>query len=186
MPTIKLQNNKVIITNGKVSCDCCICGGCGKTFYELTNATSINVSFYYNASDAVSGTFSMIEPYTQIGEEIQGDKTLTLSSGECGFDFNWRYTEQYINYTNYISFGIFGTDINNEKKCMARISGGSYGAPDAFYNFSTSGFIDVEISQIFGTHNILENGEGCWAEGNPYGIPPGCNPISGTKTVTIS
>ena len=175
MATIKLQNGKVILKNGKASCTCCgplICGGCG-TFYELTGATSINVSFALDGFMPASETFSMIEPYTQV-EYSDGERSFYGGSGACGVSFGWYFTEYPLSYNSSISLEVF----KQNNICMLRISGSTYGAPGADYTFSSNGFIDVEISDIFGTHDILETGEACSFEG--------CNPISGTKVVTIS
>ena len=178
MATIKLQNNKVLTRDNKVLCECCGCSGCNKNFYELTKATSIDISFVLDGFMPASETFSMIEPYTQV-QYSDGERNFYGDSGACGVSFGWNFTENPGSYNSSISLEVF----KKNNICMLRISGFTGGAPDVFYTFSTSGFIDVEISQIFGTHNILETGEACYSDLNPN---KGCYPISGTKVVTIS
>jgi hypothetical protein len=182
MATVKLNSDgKVITKDGNVSCDCCssnICGGC-EAFYQLTEATSINVSFVSNGIDPASEIFSMIEPYTSF-DYSEGERTFYGGSGACGVNFGWYFTEYPLAYITQMGFEIF----KKNNICMLRISSYTYGAPGADYTFYSNGFIEVRISKIFGTHDILETGERCQIiyDDPPYTI---CNPISQTKTVTI-
>jgi hypothetical protein len=187
MATIAIQDGKVVLKDGKVSCTCCgglPCSGC-KSVAENTGLTTIAISGKVVSSSGFeflipAQSVSTVEPYSFIEYSGEGFSGLAVSE-LCGASNLTEYIffDGVLIETVGVSFGITKKD----GECVVELGAFDGLRGPADYTQGGSGGITIPLSNLIGTHSFTFPVTGCFYP--PEG-PAECNTVDYNAEITIS
>jgi hypothetical protein len=183
MATIKLQNGKVITKDGKVSCNCCACFGCGSVA-EITDATTITIGgIVGDVFNIPAQSVSIVEPYDIVEYQItEGDGSYGQAGGGlcgAGNGGNFLFPMESVHYTAGVGFEITKKD---DECVVGLFASYSFGGP-ADYFASGFGGTTIPLANLIGTHSFTFPVTGCFY---PPDAPPICNTTNFNAVITIA